>query len=98
MCGKVVFPSRTAFRTSEGIKAKRAARSKECHVSIGTVKWFNEKKGFGFITPDEGGDDLFVHHTNIAAKGFRTLQDGQKVEYQAAQGKKGMEATDVKPC
>jgi len=67
-------------------------------VSVGTVKWFNEKKGFGFITPDEGGDDLFVHHTNIAAKGFRTLQDGQKVEYQATQGKKGMEATDVKPC
>jgi CspA family cold shock protein len=67
-------------------------------VSVGTVKWFNEKKGFGFITPDEGGDDLFVHHTNISAKGFRTLKDGQKVEYQAAQGKKGMEATDVKPC
>jgi CspA family cold shock protein len=67
-------------------------------VSVGTVKWFNEKKGFGFITPDEGGDDLFVHHTNITAKGFRTLKDGQKVEYQAAQGKKGMEATDVKPC
>lgn len=67
-------------------------------MSVGTVKWFNEKKGFGFITPDEGGDDLFVHHTNITAKGFRTLKDGQKVEYQAAQGKKGMEATDVKPC
>ncbi len=67
-------------------------------MSVGTVKWFNEKKGFGFITPDEGGDDLFVHHTNISAKGFRTLKDGQKVEYQAAQGKKGMEATDVKPC
>lgn len=67
-------------------------------MSVGTVKWFNEKKGFGFITPDEGGDDLFVHHTNISAKGFRTLQDGQKVEYQAAQGKKGMEATDVRPC
>ena len=67
-------------------------------MSVGTVKWFNEKKGFGFITPDEGGDDLFVHHTNISAKGFRTLQDGQTVEYQAAQGKKGMEATDVRPC
>ena len=67
-------------------------------MSVGTVKWFNEKKGFGFITPEEGGEDLFVHHTNITAKGFRTLKDGQKVEYQAAQGKKGMEATDVKPC
>ncbi|HDS84841.1 MAG TPA: cold shock domain-containing protein [Phycisphaerales bacterium] len=67
-------------------------------MSAGTVKWFNEKKGFGFITPDDGGDDLFVHHTNIVAKGFRTLKDGQRVEYEAAQGKKGMEATDVKPC
>ncbi len=67
-------------------------------MSVGTVKWFNEKKGFGFITPDDGGDDLFVHHTNIAAQGFRTLKDGQRVEYEAAQGKKGMEATSVKPA
>ena len=66
-------------------------------MSSGTVKWFNEKKGFGFITPDDGGGDLFVHHTNIESAGFRTLQDGQRVEYEAAQGKKGMEATKVKP-
>lgn len=66
-------------------------------MSSGTVKWFNEKKGFGFITPDGGGDDLFVHHTNISGEGFRTLADGQKVEYDAAQGKKGMEATNVRP-
>jgi len=64
----------------------------------GTVKWFNEKKGFGFITPDGGGDDLFVHHTNIATEGFRTLRDGQRVEYEPAQGKKGMEATQVRPA
>jgi len=67
-------------------------------VDTGTVKWFNDRKGFGFITPDGGGDDLFVHHSNIAAEGFKTLQDGQKVEYEAAQGKKGLEATNVKPC
>jgi len=67
-------------------------------VSIGTVKWFNEKKGFGFITPDEGGEDLFVHHTNISSDGFRTLKDGQKVQYDPAKGKKGMEATNVKPA
>ena len=67
-------------------------------MSEGTVKWFNEKKGFGFITPDDGGDDLFVHHTNITAEGFRTLRDGQRVEFEPAQGKKGMEATQVKPC
>ena len=67
-------------------------------MSQGTVKWFNEKKGFGFITPDDGGDDLFVHHTNITAEGFRTLRDGQRVEFEPAQGKKGMEATQVRPA
>lgn len=66
-------------------------------MATGTVKWFNEKKGFGFIVPDGGGDDLFVHHSNIVSKGFRTLQDGQKVEYEPAQGKKGLEATEVRP-
>ncbi|HSV27462.1 MAG TPA: cold-shock protein [Sedimentisphaerales bacterium] len=65
---------------------------------IGTVKWFNDKKGFGFITPEAGGEDLFVHHTNIATEGFRTLKEGQKVEYEPAQGRKGPEATNVKLC
>jgi len=67
-------------------------------MAVGTVKWFDEKKGFGFIIPEEGGDDLFVHHSNIVTEGFRTLQDGQKVEFEAAQCKKGLEATEVKPC
>ena len=72
--------------------------AKEINVSSGTVKWFNEKKGFGFITPDDGGEDLFVHYSNLATEGFRTLTDGQKVEYEAAKGRKGMEAIKVKPC
>lgn len=67
-------------------------------MSTGTVKWFNEKKGFGFITPDEGSEDLFVHYSNIADDGFKTLSDGQKVEFEAAEGKKGPEALQVKPC
>ena len=67
-------------------------------MDTGIVKWFNENKGFGFITPDSGGDDLFVHHSNIEMGGFRALQDGQKVEYEPAQGRKGLEATKVKPC
>ncbi len=67
-------------------------------MDTGTVKWFNERKGYGFITPDDGGEDLFVHHSNIAAEGFRTLAEGQKVEYESGPGKKGPEATDVKPC
>ena len=67
-------------------------------MAKGTVKWFSEKKGFGFIVPDDGGDDLFVHHTNIAGDGFKSLQEGQAVEYVSGQGKKGPEATEVTPC
>jgi CspA family cold shock protein len=67
-------------------------------VATGTVKWFNDQKGYGFIVPDDGGDDLFVHHSNIMMEGFRTLQEGQKVDYEAAEGRKGPEATNVKPA
>jgi len=63
----------------------------------GTVKWFNAEKGFGFIIPDDGGKDLFVHHSNIVTQGFRTLRDGQKVEFEVGEGRKGPEATNVKP-
>ena len=62
----------------------------------GTVKWFSDQKGFGFIVPDEGDKDLFVHFSNVEGDGFRTLQEGQKVEYEAAEGKKGPEATKVR--
>ena len=61
----------------------------------GTVKWFNEDKGYGFISPDEGGDDLFVHHSGIIGSGFKSLEEGQKVSYEATQGKKGMQAENV---
>lgn len=67
-------------------------------MATGTVKWFSNEKGYGFIVPDDGGKDLFVHHTNVQMDGFRTLQEGQKVEYQPTQGKKGPEATMVKPA
>lgn len=66
-------------------------------MASGTVKWFNDDKGYGFITPDDGGDDLFVHHSNIQMSGFKSLKDGQRVQYEAAQGKKGLEATKVTP-
>ncbi len=67
-------------------------------MSTGTVKWFNADKGFGFIAPDEGGEDLFVHHSEIQMDGYKTLNDGQKVEYAVGQGKKGPCATNVKPA
>src|SRR3954462_15203072 len=61
----------------------------------GTVKWFNEEKGYGFITPDDGGEDLFVHHTGIAGSGFKSLEEGEKISYEVPQGRKGMQAANV---
>lgn len=66
-------------------------------MATGTVKWFSDQKGYGFIVPDDGGKDLFIHHSNILGEGFKSLKEGQKVEYEAAQGKKGPEATEVRP-
>ena len=65
-------------------------------MASGTVKWFSEQKGYGFITPDDGAKDLFVHHSNIMGEGFKTLQDGQKVEYEEGEGRKGPEAQNVR--
>ncbi|MFC1792702.1 cold-shock protein [Planctomycetota bacterium] len=66
-------------------------------MSTGKVKWFNAKKGFGFIIPDEGGDDVFVHRSDIKTEGYTSLDEGQKVEYKIGQDKKGPCATNVTP-
>ena len=66
-------------------------------MSTGKVKWFSEQKGYGFITPDDGSDDLFVHHTSIMVEGFRNLHEDQEVEYEVGQGQKGPVANNVKP-
>ena len=64
-------------------------------MATGTVKWFNDAKGFGFITPDDGGEDLFAHFSAIQSKGFRSLQEGQKVTFEVTQGPKGKQASNI---
>ena len=64
-------------------------------MATGTVKWFNDAKGFGFIAPEEGGEDLFVHFSAIQGDGFKSLPEGAKVEYEAGQGQKGPQAMNV---
>ncbi len=80
-----------------GIKDFGQVRPRSNVVSTGTVKWFNGNKGFGFIVPDEGGDDLFVHHSEIKMSGYASLDEGQKVEFEIGQGKKGPCAVNVIP-
>jgi len=63
-------------------------------MTQGTVKWFNDSKGFGFITPDDGSKDLFVHHSSIAMEGFKTLNEGQKVEFELVSGRNGKSAAE----
>jgi CspA family cold shock protein len=66
-------------------------------METGTVKWFNDSKGFGFITPDKGGDDLFAHFSEIKSEGFKTLAENQKVSFETKQGPKGLQAANIKP-
>ncbi len=65
-------------------------------MPVGTVKWFSPEKGYGFITPDDGGKDVFVHYTAIVGTGYRNLQEGQRVEYEVTQGQKGPQAANVR--
>jgi cold shock protein len=94
------FPSHSA--TPQCIHRVRAAGAsrvfdKELAMPTGVVKWFNETKGFGFIKPDDGGSDVFAHYSGIKSKGFRTLKENQRVEYQVQQGQKGPQAVEIVP-
>jgi CspA family cold shock protein len=72
-------------------------REGSTNMPTGTVKWFNDSKGFGFITPDDGGKDLFAHHSAIQMQGFKSLKEGQKVSFEVVQGQKGPAASNIKP-
>lgn len=66
-------------------------------MASGKVKWFNETKGFGFITPDDGSEELFAHYSAIQTDGFRVLKENQRVSYDVVQGQKGLQASNIKP-
>ena len=100
LCGLDTWVSQSCNERKQrpGLLGTAVDASEESKLAIGTVKWFSDEKGYGFITPDDGGDDLFVHFSNIGGDGFKSLQDGQKVEYESGQGRKGPEATNVRPA
>jgi CspA family cold shock protein len=86
-------------RTGEswGISSSHLARIDNMTTETGTVKWFNESKGFGFIAPDNGGKDLFAHFKEIQGTGFKTLTENQRVEFDVTQGQKGPQASSIRP-
>lgn len=75
---------------------ERGVEEESFKMGAGTVKWFNATKGYGFITPDDGGDDLFVHQSQIQAQGYRQLTEGQRVEFDITEGQKGKQASNVR--
>nr|BFF09555.1 hypothetical protein GCM10025699_08580 [Microbacterium flavescens] len=105
LCNISVTPAETPSEaapctiTLEGTRRISAGTIEERQVmsTQGTVKWFNSEKGFGFIAPDEGGADVFAHYTAIAASGYRSLEENQRVEFEIAQGPKGLQAENIRP-
>jgi CspA family cold shock protein len=86
------------MRPGPGATAPGVIRKEDAgEMATGTVKWFNDAKGFGFITQDGGGEDVFCHFSAVEAEGFRSLQEGQRVEFEITRGPKGLQAAKVRP-
>jgi CspA family cold shock protein len=90
----VVAASSLEMQTVGGAAQPVSSTRKGC-MATGTVKWFNDSKGYGFITPDDGGEDLFAHFSAINMSGFKTLKEGQKVSFEVTQGPKGKQASNI---
>lgn len=96
--GDVLFCHGTYFLSKLGRgNTRRIPSEASNNMPYGTVKWFNDAKGFGFISPEDGSADVFVHFSAISAKGFRSLQEGQRVSYEVTTGPKGAQAAGVTP-
>lgn len=85
------------YDATDGVDITLLTSILETTMATGTVKWFNDSKGFGFITPDDGGEDLFAHFSEVKGQGFKSLQEGQKVSFEVKQGPKGKQAANITP-
>jgi cold shock protein len=84
-----------AWNPQGGVCFRPKQDKRKVKMATGTVKWFNDAKGYGFITPDDGGEDLFAHFSAIQMNGFKTLKEGQKVTFDVVQGPKGKQASNI---
>jgi len=98
-CKQYVLSYRAGFMSGStgGFDSRNSVSNKESVMTTGTVKWFNAEKGFGFITPDDGSADVFAHFSAIQSNGYRSLEENQKVEFDVAQGPKGLQAENIRP-
>jgi cold shock CspA family protein len=90
------FDSFLDVMPARGRGSSRSIKKGSMNMATGTVKWFNDSKGFGFITPDDGGKDLFAHHSSIQMDGYKSLKEAQKVSFDVTQGPKGPAASNIK--
>src|ERR1700674_2832649 len=95
--GKYIPPPTPPLPATITVPAKHSSPESRSIMANGTVKWFNDAKGFGFITPEDGGEDLFAHYSAINSSGFKSLQEGQRVSFDVTTGPKGKQAANIQP-